>query len=80
MLLSHQNDSDMAGQRTKTAGPFVANSVVVVALVALALFSRGSSALIAETTQAEFVSPDLHSAAAVQIAQPSVKAWTARTN
>ena len=79
-MLSPQNDSNVAGRRTKSAGLLVVNGVIVGALVALALVSRGSSALISETAQAEFVSPSLHSAAAVQIAQPAAREWTARTN
>jgi predicted benzoate:H+ symporter BenE len=79
-MLSPQNDSNVAGRRTKSAGLFVVHGVIVGALVALALISRGSSALISETAQAEFVSPALHSAAAIQIAQPAVQEWTARTN
>jgi predicted benzoate:H+ symporter BenE len=79
-MLSPQNDSNVAGRRTKSAGLFVVNGVIVGALVALALISRGSSTLISETAQAEFVSPSLHSAAAIQIAQPAVQGWTARTN
>lgn len=79
MLLS-QNDSNVAGRRPKSAGLLVVNGVIVGALVALALISRGSSALISETAQAEFVSPTLHSAAAIQIARPAVHELTARTN
>ena len=79
-MLSPQNDSNVAGRRTKSTGLFVVNGVIVGALVALALISRGSSALISETAQAEFVSPNLHSAAAIQVAQPAVQEWTARTN
>jgi len=75
-----QNDSNVADRPTKSAGLFVVNGVIVGALVALALISRGSSVLISETAQAEFVSPSLHSAAAIQIAQPAVQEWTARTN
>jgi predicted benzoate:H+ symporter BenE len=74
------NDSSVAGRRTKSAGLLVVNGVIVGALVALALISRGSSALISDTAQAEFVSPTLHSAAAIQIAQPAVHGWSARTN
>jgi hypothetical protein len=79
-MLSPQNDSNVAGRRTKSAGLFVVNGVIVGALVALALISRGSSALISDTAQAEFVNPGLQSAAAIQIAQPALQAWTARTN
>ena len=78
-MLSPQNDSNVAGRRTKSTGLFVVNGVIVGALLALALISRGSSALISETAQAEF-SPNLHSAAAIQIAQPAAQEWTARTN
>jgi len=79
-MLSPQNDSNVAGRRTKSAALLVVNGVIVGALVALALISRGSSALISETAQAEFVSPSLHSAAAVQIAQPAAYERAARTN
>jgi predicted benzoate:H+ symporter BenE len=75
-----QNDSNVADRHSKSAGLLVVNGVIVGALVALALISRGSSVLISETAQAEFVSPSLHSAAAIQIAQPAVQEWTARTN
>jgi predicted benzoate:H+ symporter BenE len=75
-----QHDSNVADRRSKSAGLLVVNGVIVGALVALALISRGSSVLISETAQAEFVSPSLHSAAAIQIAQPAVQEWTARTN
>ena len=76
--MSPQNDSN--DRRTKSAGLFVVNGFIVGALVALALISRGSSSLISDTAQAEFVSPSLHSAAAIQIAQPAAREWTARTN
>jgi len=75
-----QNDSNVADRRSKSAGLLVVNGIIVGALVALALISRGSSVLISETAQAEFVSPSLHSAAAIQIAQPAPREWTARTN
>ena len=78
--MSPQNDSNVAGRRTKSAGLVIVNGAIVGALVALALISRGSSALISDTAQAEFVSPSLHSAAVVQIAQPAAREWTARTN
>jgi hypothetical protein len=79
-MLPSQNDSNAASRRTKSAGLLVVNGVIVGALVALALISRGSSVLISETAQAEFVSPTLHSATAIQIAQPAVHELTARTN
>jgi len=79
-MLPPQNDSNVDGRRSKSAGLLVVNGVIVGALVALALVSRGSSALISENAQAEFVSPSLRSAAAVQIAQPAAGQWTARTN
>ena len=75
-----QHDSNVADRRSKSAGLLVVNGIIVGALVALALISRGSSVLISETAQAEFVSPSLHSAAAIQIAQPAPREWTARTN
>jgi predicted benzoate:H+ symporter BenE len=79
-MLSPQTDSNVADRRTKSAALLVVNGVIVGALVAFALISRGSSALISETAQAEFVSPSLHSASAIQIAQPAVHGWGARTN
>jgi predicted benzoate:H+ symporter BenE len=79
-MLPPQNDSNVAGPRTKSTGLLVVNGVIVGALVALALISRGSSALISETAQAEFVSPSLRAAAAIQIARPAVRAWTERVN
>jgi hypothetical protein len=79
-MLSPQNDSNVAGRRTKSAALLVVNGVIVGALVAFALVSRGSSTLISETAQAEFVSPSLHAASAIQIAQPAVHGWGARTN
>jgi len=79
-MLPPQNDSNVDAPRTKSAGLFVVNGVIIGALVALALVSRGSSALISENAQAEFVSPSLRSASAIQIAQPAPHQWTARTN
>jgi|tagenome__1003787_1003787.scaffolds.fasta_scaffold14620887_2 hypothetical protein len=79
-MLSPQNDSNDAGRHTKSAALLVVNGVIVGALVALALVSRGSSTLISETAQAEFVSPGLHAATSIQIAQPAVRGWVARTN
>ena len=79
-MLPPQNDSNVDGRRTKSAGLFVVNGVIIGALVALALVSRGSSALISENAQAEFVSPSLRSAAVIQVAQPAPHQWTARTN
>jgi hypothetical protein len=58
----------------------VVNGVVIGALLVLALASRGSSTLIAETAQTEFVSPSLQAATAIQIAQPAAYHRTARTN
>ncbi len=75
-----QNEPSVADPRTKSAGLLVVHGVIVGALVALALISRGSSALISDNAQAEFVSPSLHSAATIQIAQPAAREWTARTN
>ncbi len=79
-MLSPPNHSNVADRRTESAGLFVVNGVIIGALVALALISRGSSALISETAQAEFVSPSLQTVAALQIAQPGAHSWTARTN
>jgi hypothetical protein len=79
-MLSPKNDCNVDGRRTKSAGLLVVNGVIVGALVALALVSRGSSALISENAQAEFVSPSLRSAAVIQVAQPAAHQWTARTN
>jgi hypothetical protein len=79
-MLPPQNDSSAAGPPTKTAGLFVVNGVVIGALLVLALISRGSSVLISESAQAEFVSPSLRDAAAIQIAQPAAYEPTARTN
>jgi predicted benzoate:H+ symporter BenE len=79
-MMPPQNESKDAGRRTESAGLLVVNGVIVGALIALALISRGSSSLISETAQAEFVSPSLRSAAAIQIAQPAAREWTARTN
>jgi hypothetical protein len=78
--MSPQNDSNVADQRSNPERLFVVNGVIVGALIALALISRGSSALISETAQAEFVNPSLQSAVAIQIAQPAVQEWNARTN
>jgi predicted benzoate:H+ symporter BenE len=79
-MLSPQTDSNVAGPRSTSAGLFVVNGMIIGALVALALVSRGSSALISENAQAEFVAPSLRSAAAIQIAQPAARDWNARTN
>jgi len=79
-MLSPQVDFHAADRRTKSARLFAVNGFIVVALVALALISRGSSDLISEIAQAEFVSPHLRSAAAIQIARPALHDWTARTN
>jgi hypothetical protein len=79
-MLPPQNDSDVTGRPAKSPGLFVANIVVIGALLALALISRGSSALISESAQAEFVFPSLRGAAAIQIAQPAAYKPTARTN
>ena len=79
-MMSPQENSNVAGRRTKSAGLLVVNGVIVGALLALALVSRGSSALISEIAQAEFVSPSLHAGSAIQIAQPAAYEWAARTN
>jgi hypothetical protein len=79
-MLPLPDDFTVDGERTKSAGLSIVNGLCVGALVALALVSRGSSALISENAQAEFVSPSLRSAAAIQIAQPAVDLRTARTN
>ncbi len=79
-MLPPQNDSSVAGRPTKSAGLLVVNGVVIGALLVLALASRGSSTLIAETAQTEFVSPSLQAATAIQIAQPAAYHRTARTN
>ena len=79
-MLSSQNDSSVAGGPTRSARLFVVNGVIIGALLVLALISRGSSVLIAETAQAEFVSPGLRGAAAIQIAQPAAHGRAARTN
>jgi len=79
-MLPPQNESNVAGRLTKSSGLFVVNAVIIGALLALALASRGSSTLISETAQAEFVSPSLRSAAAIQIAQPAAYQSKARTN
>jgi hypothetical protein len=77
-MLPRQNDSNNADRRNKPAGLLVVNGIIICALVGLALINRGSSALISETVQAEFVSPNLRSAAPVQLAQPAMHAWSAR--
>ena len=79
-MLSPQDESNAAGRRTKSARLFVVNGVIVGALVVLALLSRGSSLLISENAQAEFVSPSLRTGAPIQIAQPAAHERTARTN
>ncbi len=79
-MMPPQNESKVAGQRTESTGLLVVNGVIVGALIALALISRGSSALISDNAQAEFVSPNLRSAAVIQIAQPAARGLTARTN
>ena len=79
-MLSSQNDSSVAGRPARSARLLVVNGVVIGALLVLALISRGSSALISESAQAEFVSPSLRAAAAIQIAQPAAYHWSARTN
>jgi hypothetical protein len=65
---------------TSSAGLLIVNGLIAGTLVVLALISRGGPALISESVQAEFVSPDLGSAAPVQLAEPAVHGWTARAN
>ena len=65
---------------TRSARLLIVNGMIAGALVALALISRGGPALIAETVQAEFVSPDLISAAPIRLAEPAVHGWVARAN
>ena len=79
-MLSSRNDSSVADRPAKSARLLVVNGVIIGALLVLALISRGSSVLIAETAQAEFVSPGLRGAAAIQIAQPAAYERRARTN
>ena len=79
-MLSPQNDSNAADRPTKSPGLFVVNGVIIGALLVLALISRGSSTLISESAQAEFVAPSLRAGAAVQIAQPAAYGRSARTN
>lgn len=79
-MLSPQDDSNAAGAPTKSAGLFVVNGVIIGALLVIALISRGSPALISESAQAEFASPSLRAAAAIQIAQPAAYPRSARTN
>jgi hypothetical protein len=74
------NESNVADRPAKSAGLFVANVVAIGVLLVLALISRGSSVLIAETAQAEFVSPSLRGGAAVQIARPAAYERSPRTN
>jgi hypothetical protein len=77
-MLPPQKDSKNADRRDKSSGLLVVNGIVIGALVGLALINRGSSTLISETVQAEFVSPNLGSAAPVQLAQPAIHGWAAR--
>ena len=77
-MLPPQNASNNADRRNKSAGLLVVNGTIICALVGLALINRGSSTLISETVQAEFFSPNLGSAAPVQLAQPAIHGWTAR--
>ena len=79
-MLPPQNDSSNADRRNKSARLLVVNGIIIVALVGLALINRGSPTLISETVQAEFVSPNLGSAAPVQLAQPAMHGWTARVD
>ncbi len=65
---------------TRSAGLLIVNGTIAGALVALALISRGGPALISETVQAEFVSPNLVSAAPVRLAEPAVHGWATRAN
>jgi len=77
-MLPPQNDSDHADRRNKPPRLLVVNGIIICALVGLALINRGSPALISETVQAEYVSPNLRSAAPVQLAQPAMHGWAAR--
>ena len=80
-MLPPQNDFKVAGRPAKSTGLLVVNGVIIGALLVLALISRGSSALISETVQAEFVSPSLlRGDAAIQIAEPAAYERNARTN
>jgi hypothetical protein len=77
-MLPPQKDSKNADRRNKSSGLLVVNGIIICALVGLALINRGSSTLISETVQAEFVSPNLGSAAPIQLAQPVMHGWGAR--
>jgi hypothetical protein len=76
-MLPPQTRSNNADRRSKS-GLLVVNGIIICALVGLALISRGTSALISQSVQAEFVSPNLGSAAPVQLAQPALHGWAAR--
>jgi predicted benzoate:H+ symporter BenE len=78
--MSPQHDSKVVGAPTKSARLPIVNGAIIGALLVLALISRGSSELISESAQAEFVSPSLRAAAAIQIARPAAYQSTARTN
>jgi hypothetical protein len=78
-MLPPQNDSNNADRRNKS-GLLVVNGIIICALVGLALVNRGSSTLITETVQAEFVSPNLGAATPVKLAQPAVHGWAARVD
>ncbi len=77
-----QIDSNTASQRTPETNSrrlLVVHCAVLFALLGLAIGNSGTSALISDTVQAEFVAPDL-GAAPMQLARPAVETRTARAN
>jgi predicted benzoate:H+ symporter BenE len=77
------NDSIAAARRVFADGSprfLVVHCAVLFALLGLAIGNSGTSALISETVQAEFVAPDLGAAAPMQLARPAVETRTARAN
>jgi hypothetical protein len=76
------NDTSAAGPRVFANGSprfLVVHCAVLSVLLGLAIGNSGTSTLISETVQAEFVAPDL-GAAPMQLARPAVETRTARAN
>jgi hypothetical protein len=76
------NDSSAAGRRVFANGSprfLVVHCAVLCALIGFAIGNSGTSALISQTVQAEYVAPDL-GAAPMQLARPGVETRTARAN
>jgi hypothetical protein len=76
------NHSSSAGRPVSESNSprfLVVHCAVLFTLLGLAIGNSGTSALISDTVQAEFVAPEL-STAPVQLAGPAVETRTARAN